>query len=248
MKSKNRSHPDVLRKEAMELHANEGPLKAANWLLDRIQALDESDTGMDAASLAGLYVLLADLQVSAAADSAAITALERAEAICPSRNEASLKLVEALIDSERALESEMAPRYVSYIEAGTNAGIRKGALRRLATMLRITLKDSPDEITSRMELLDRVHRARSNLRFPHLYLGRGHYLREDYDRALPHFRALDERGGANEHILNLLARSLEKLGRIGEARGVYIRSLEMKPEQAGILFRVGRIDLALAQR
>ncbi len=248
MKSKKSTRPDALRKEALELHGSQGPLKAANWLLDRIQALDATDTGMDAASLAGLYVLLADFHLAASATSAAITALERAEAICPARQDACLKLVEALIDSDRALESEMAPRYVSYLEAGPNGGIRKGALRRLATMLRITLKDSPDEITSRMELLDRVHRARSNLRFPHLYLGRGHYLREDYDRALPHFQALDARGGANEHILNLLARSLEKLGRIAEARGVYIRSLELNPEQAGILFRVGRIDLALAQR
>ncbi len=230
------------------MHASQGPLKASHWLLDRIQALDESDTGMDAASLSDLYVLLADLQFAASADSAAVTALERAEAIHPSGHEASLRLVEALIDSDRALESEMAPRYVSYIEAGTNAGIRKGALRRLATMLRITLKDSPDEITSRMELLDRILKARSNLRFPHLYLGRGHYLREDFDRALPHFRTLDQKGAANEHILNLLARSLEKLGRLREARGNYIRSLELKPEQAGILFRVGRIDLALAQR
>ena len=51
----------------------------------------------------------------------------------------------------------------------------------------------------------------------------------------------------NQQILNLLGRSLEKVGRLEEARDAYRQSLELVPEQAGIHFRLGRIALALAQ-
>ena len=49
------------------------------------------------------------------------------------------------------------------------------------------------------------------------------------------------------NVMNLLGRSLEKLGRLEDALRVYERSIGERAGQAGIHFRVGRILLHRAQ-
>ncbi|MCA9321706.1 MAG: hypothetical protein KDB53_13275, partial [Planctomycetes bacterium] len=171
-------------------------------------ALPDRETREEAALL---QCLLGDVLARMRRDAEAEMAWERAEALIPGFTEASLRLVERRIDSDLALDPDMAPLYVRYVEAGRKPKIRFGALRRLSRLLAVTLRDKRSEVAWRMQLLQRLHRQAPEVNFARLYLARGHYLRGEYEDAIPHLEALIAANIGAHNVMNLLGRSLEKL-------------------------------------
>ena len=106
-----------------------------------------------------------------------------------------------------------------------------------------SLTERPAVVVWRMEMLEMLHRIVPELNFPKLYLGRGHYLREHFDKAIAVLGTLREKAGKSHNVLNMLARSHEKLGNLDEAYRLYDLSLKTTPGQAGVHFRLGRLDL-----
>ena len=141
----------------------------------------------------------------------------------------------------------MAPLYLRYVEKGPAPHIRHGALRRLQQILRIKLTERPAVIVWRMEHLERLRELEPDLNFPKLYLGRGFYLRDNYQKAVEQLEAMTGRAARSHNVLNMLARSHEKLGHLEEAWRLYDLSLKTTPGQAGVHFRLGRLDLKLAE-
>ena len=172
---------------------------------------------------------------------------EHALEASPGATEADLRLVELRIDSDAALKNDMTPLYLSYVEKGADAHIRRGALRRLQQILRIKLTERPAVVVWRMEHLERLRQLEPTLNFPKLYLGRGYYLHDNFREAVAQLETMSGRAGQSHNVLNMLARSHEKLGHLEEAWRLYDLSLKTTPGQAGVHFRLGRLDLKLAE-
>ena len=160
---------------------------------------------------------------------------------------AALRLVEYKIDSEGAMSNNMVPLYFVYLKEGADKNIRHGTLRRLQQILRIRLTERPAVVVWRMEMLEKLTKVVPELKFPKLYLGRGHYLREHYDKAIEILSKLRETAGQSHNVLNMLARSHEKLGDLDAAYRLYDKSLKTTPGQSGVHFRLGRLDLKLSE-
>ena len=177
----------------------------------------------------------------------ALECYRRAAEAAPDNVEASYRIVEAMIDSKHAYDHDLVPHYLRYVDAGPQEEIRYGTLRHLQHILRIKLIDRTAVIAWRMERLAELTQIAPELNFPKLYLGRGCYLREDYDDAIAWLTTLNDRLGDSHNVLNMLARSYEKTSELNQAKTFYEKSLRVTPGQAGVHFRLGRIDLKMAE-
>ena len=196
---------------------------------------------------ARLRFLLGEIERSRGNAGAAVDCYERALASDPELEVASMRLVELQIDSPEALNHDMAPHYIRYLARGGDKRLKYGALRRLQHILRIRLTERPAEVVWRMEMLLKLHAVRPDINFPKLYLGRAHYLLREYQDAIEYFDALAGSPAETASVLNVVGRCHEKLGNLGAARAAYEKSLRINGDQAGILFRLGRIELKQAE-
>lgn len=172
---------------------------------------------------------------------------QRATELDADLDRAAHRIVELRIDTGDALRHEMVPHYISYAGKGRSERIRVGALRRLQQILRIRLIDRPNEIAWRMQMLRRLRESRPEINFAKLYLGRAHYLRDEFEDAIEHLHSLSGASSETYNVLNMLGRCHEKVRDFTAARAAYEKSLRLDPGQAGVHFRLGRIELKLAE-
>lgn len=196
---------------------------------------------------ARLNFAIAELDDRSGNVESAVQHYQRATELDPELSKASARIVELRIDSGDALRHDMVPHYIDYIAQGASERIKYGALRRLQRILRIRLTDRRAEIVWRMEMLRRLRKARPEINFPKLYLGRGHYVRDEFREAIGHLEALSGAAAETNNVLNMLGRCHEKLGDLTSARAAYEKSLREDAGQAGVHFRLGRIELKLAE-
>lgn len=196
---------------------------------------------------ARLNFAIAELDDRAGDTDSAVQHYQRASELDPDLTKASSRIVELRIDSSDALRHDMVPHYLGYVAEGASERIKYGALRRLQQILRVRLIDRPAEIVWRMEMLRRLRESRPDINFSKLYLGRGHYVRDEYRQAIEHLEALSGAAAETNNVLNILGRCHEKLGDLVAARAAYEKSLRDDAGQAGVHFRLGRIELKLAE-
>jgi tetratricopeptide (TPR) repeat protein len=138
-------------------------------------------------------------------------------------------------------------RYVDAIEAGalSDKDVRRAAMRVLAAALYVAERqgDAPSSEFQR-KLLERLAKRRPAPPFALFYLGRDAYRRRDYAEAVLRLERIGGRTAASPRLLNLLARALEKVGRLEQAADAYAASLRADARQMGVHFRLGRILLA----
>lgn len=142
-------------------------------------------------------------------------------------------------------DPEALDTYVAAIESGValERPVRERLNQILAFTLHVRLNSPPATVAHLVPLLERLHRARPQLNFVRLYLGRYHYLRREYATARTYLEPVDGRLGSSPKVLNVLGRSCEKLGLAAEAADSYRRSLEADSHQPHIHFRIGRVLL-----
>jgi tetratricopeptide (TPR) repeat protein len=172
---------------------------------------------------------------------------DRARARDASFKRAVLEIVEIDFQTGRTAADDELEDLLDYVAFGRDTRVTRAAHLRLRDSLGIRLTDDPDDIGWRMELLDRLHRENPRVNYPKQYLGRGHYLRREYGRAIEVLNSFTEEKAESPSLLNMIGRSHEKLGELEAAAAAYGKSLDQESEQAGILFRLGRIKLKLAQ-
>ncbi len=66
--------------------------------------------------------------------------------------------------------------------------------------------------------------------------------------AIEQLEPLAEKSPDSHHLLNMLARSYEKVGRLEDSHRAWNQSLRITPGQAGVHFRLGRLELTFAER
>ncbi|HYC76594.1 MAG TPA: hypothetical protein VEI02_03100 [Planctomycetota bacterium] len=136
--------------------------------------------------------------------------------------------------------------YVEAIErrALKDPALKKSVLRALAAGLHVDVERPPPRVDARIPLLKRLERAVPKLGFPRLFLGRHAYLRRDFALAAEHLQQVSGAAAQSPKVLNLLGRSLEKVGAFDAATAAYAGSLHADRRQPAIHFRLGRLVLA----
>ncbi|MCB9830916.1 MAG: tetratricopeptide repeat protein [Planctomycetes bacterium] len=227
----------------------QGEIDAAKDLLkDSIRSFEGAGDPDAVATYAELWYQLGRCHLAGRRADKAIQSFENALRTDPEHLEAKLRLVESKLDSGDALGHDMVGHYVLYLSKGPLEKARLGALRRLQQILRIRLNERPATVVWRVEMLEKLARLLPQLKFPRLYLGRGRYLQEDYAGAIRELEPLADKSPDSHHLLNMLARSYEKVGRLEDAHRSWEQSLRIVPGQAGVHFRIGRLELTFAQR
>lgn len=160
---------------------------------------------------------------------------------------AVLALVEIDHAAKRAATPEDTDDFLDYAAFGSQPRVLRSVHMHLRDSLRIKLTEDPDAIDAKMEALERLHRECPKINYPKQYLGRGLYLRREYRRAIDVLGSFTEEKAESPSLLNMIGRSHEKLGEIEAAAAAYTKSLSQDEQQAGILFRLGRLKLLLAQ-
>ncbi|MEE9394340.1 MAG: tetratricopeptide repeat protein [Planctomycetota bacterium] len=160
---------------------------------------------------------------------------------------ALLRMVESRIYSDLPVRAEDLDAMVDYGSLGRDKKTKRRVHELLRERLRIRLTDDPKGLNDRVELLERIHRESPAINYPKQYLGRAAYMRKDYRGAIEFLASVVDRAAESSSILNIIGRCHEKLGELSRAASAYEKSLGQREEQPGILFRLGRLKLRLAQ-
>jgi uncharacterized protein HemY len=146
---------------------------------------------------------------------------------------------------QKRTDAEALDLYVAAIESGValERPVRERLNQILAFSLHVRLNSTAASTAHLVPLLERLHRARPQLNFVRLYLGRYHYLRREYATARTYLEPIDGRLGSSPKVLNVLGRCCEKLGLAAQAAESYRRSLAEDFHQPHIHFRIGRVLL-----
>lgn len=138
---------------------------------------------------------------------------------------------------------------VAWIESEPEGdrGVVRRALARLAESLRFP--GPPGEADAgKVLLLERLHRARPQLAFPRLYLGRHRYRHRDYLGARHFLDGIQGGLAGQAAVVTLRARCAERLGDTAAALALYRQAIERHPRLPAPNFWLGRLlqDLSLA--
>ncbi len=164
------------------------------------------------------------------------------------RNKTAVLVVAAhhALDEKRT-DPEAIGSYLDAVEMGCveDASLRERMLQILAYALHVDPETPTADVLRILPSMERLRRLRPQMTFPRLYLGRWCYRNRQWSRVVSELLGISGKLAESPKVLNLLARSLEKLGRLMEAAKVYRDSLAADRQQAGIHFRLGRVLLAL---
>lgn len=153
------------------------------------------------------------------------------------------QLVRRILVREERSDLTALEIYVTSIEqeAIEDRGLRRHTLRSLAQSLRLELSSSKFAVEPRIDLLQRIHRARPGLAFPRLYLGYFHYRMKEYEVAAVLWQGLRGRLANTPRLLLLQARCAEMTGDKDLALKLLRASIAAKEAQPHAHYHLGRL-------
>lgn len=227
-------------------HAEGGRMRRAMATLCKgiaaLDGVDSSDEG-SAAILSALSDALFDAAQRAGKPSAWTEQLPALFANGLHKGRAAEALVRGLVLEQKRTDHDALDVYITFLaQAGPlDDALRVPLHRTLSFALQVRLTTPIEEARAREDHLRRLHVARPNLAFPRLYLGRLCYLERDYESARALLAEVPGRLASNPKVLNVRARSAEKLNKPEEALELYGRSLDSDRHQPHVHFRIGRL-------
>ncbi len=227
-------------------HAEGGRLRRAIAALGKgIDALDGEDPsdGRSASILGPLSDALFDAAQRAGKPSAWTERLPALFANGLHEGRAAGALVRELAVEQKRTDDEALDVYITFLARGgaIEETVRVPLYRALSFALHVRLTTPIEEARARESRLRKLHAARPKLTFPRLYLGRLCYLERDYKSARALLAGVSGRLASNPKVLNVRARSAEKLDKAEEALELYRKSLESDHHQPHAHFRIGRL-------